>query len=1091
MKKNRLFLTFLLLMTFFVSKADKFRVEVLKPQIGTLQDKTRYVVKSNTTISAKNNHGKAALTVADGATVILEIQAGCTLELTGCDYHAGDYAATPGLRLNEGCTLIICGDGTLKATGGMGGGAADGGAGQYGQVDTKAKTEWYKAGDGGAGGRGASGGAPGIGTDGAMGGAGGASAIGPRFDEHNDGTSGGTAGNSGKKGSKPKSMGNLIIMGHAKILCERGAKEHITVTNAPGGGDGHTDYKTWKDYRCAGGGGGGQGGESIQAPYSIGAGAPGSGGGGSGGSGGVDREYYKSNLVTKSGYGGHGGMVLVGSSNGGDGGRYPTSHNSGGAGGEGGAPGDYAGNGSVYAAVTVEFGASTTVEKRNPINISMLPSELKFRITGAGKDIELYQGMQLPKQVDMPDDSRKPSPTSSFIGYYDQYGNLVYKANCKINSELPESTWYHVIDKEEGDIVALLVEDIVLTPKYNDAVYVTVNHFIEDPNTPISREIVSNKQQYLTSRAQYYIPYGKSERHTFNAWMNADGTPNDSLKSEYYAVVGSRSARKTLDPSETTEYTVNFYYRRTIKNLTYDYGELGESEFEQRLINKDTYTKAGEVKYGAYIELPAIRQKGGKGLKEWSPTNITYMPNKDVTFKAVMEDVTFGIHVDEIDRGATEASLSFNKYNNISYGETVTGECSLKGDAHIMNLSVVRRENGEAVPVTFVTDSTFTFTMPDDNINVSIRFVRMRYNVTSAASNMKGTVVAVTNGNGKIYTDNRDVYPVDASHYGGTLADFPLYSYETIYVDAFLDNANYKEHAQATLLYNDGRAMEFTKAEQTLIDDGGMMRPFYEFKMDKADNLAIEILWKLQTPKTISYRMGANQEGHHIKVADIFSNGKSTIDTKHEGASACAGDIVCLDIDTDDEDFNPGNISVEYSTADNQRYYVPVKDYIDQATGKKYYIFFMPAHHVLVMLNGGKKQPITVSEELEKQKFYVAPAAVPQSTVPFFIFNKDEEDTTIRPVVNTADQGTVDILDLGKTLFRYGSNVNMMTMGAFIMPDGPVSISDAKQNAKSTNSINAIGIEGSKGKMYNIMGVSVDDDYKGIVIVNGRKYIKR
>ena len=64
--------------------------------------------------------------------------------------------------------------------------------------------------------------------------------------------------------------------------------------------------------------------------------------------------------------------------------------------------------------------------------------------------------------------------------------------------------------------------------------------------------------------------------------------------------------------------------------------------------------------------------------------------------------------------------------------------------------------------------------------------------------------------------------------------------------------------------------------------------------------------------------------------------------------------------------------------------------------------------------------------------------------------------------------------------------VNTFQMGA--MPFGIVSTF-----GNSSTGINGVHVANkhNDGKMYNIAGQRVGNDYKGIVIVNGKKYIKK
>lgn len=1075
--------------------AQTFTTVILEEKTGTLKNNTRYIVNRNITIDASGKYGEAALAVEDGATVILQINSGCTLKLKGCDYQGSTYPATPGLRLPSNSKLIICGKGKLYAQGGKGGGAQSGEPGGNASTDENPKhTEHYDSGYGGAGGRGASGSAPGIGTDGGIGGAGGKQTGHCHQDEKHAGSPNGINGNDGMDGEETKPMGTLIVLDQVIIESHAGEGEPFTKTNAIAGKCKDTNYKTWKDYRCGAGGGGGQGGECIRPENGIGAGAPGSGGGGSGGSGGLDQHYYKVDLINKPGQGGLGGKAKGYYHTGGEGMVESTANPT--LGGQPGLGGDcgLAGNdGDIYATFTMKF-IDTNVRKVNDVNINLLPEELSHTIVGCkstdGKEIKFYSGMKLPGKVHEPES--KPSPKCVFKGYVDQYGTMLYGADCTLNPDLPKTSRYLQVDET---VFLLMDEDLKLTPTFTGQIHITVNHYIPTNDSPYDDPIY-NKEEFITSEKTFTLN-AQNIPHTYvvRARQNADGTTNDILShEECYTVISSAVRNFTLSGEDNLK--ADFYYGRKPYKLNYDYGELGEEAFQERLVNKESYTKAEDVGYGSIIERPIIRQKGGWALKEWSPKDVTYMPAEDLTLTAVMEKVTFDVHIDSIVAGNTTANMMLDKYKGINYQDVVTGTCNIGREAHIKSLKVVRRETGEPVDVTFDTDGTFHFIMPDDNVNIGIAFERIRYDVTAAASNVKGTTIAVTDGNGLFYTENKTYFDIPDAMYGGKLKDFPLYNDSKLYVCVGIENQSYMEHAQATLLFNDGNSMDFENAKQVLIDLDDRVLPFYDFSVTNAQSLSIEVLWKLQTPKTISFQ----QHGGKVNVVDVMTNGESTYEEKYKGATACMGDLVAMELQTEDKTFNAANICVEYVTAEGLRFYVPVRDYKNKQDGKMYYVFYMPSHNVKVTLNTGEKETITVQEPFNEKNFFVAPQAVKGSVVPFFITDPENIYT---PKVTSNDGSEPDIFNYGKTLYRYGSNVDVLTSGAFNMPDAAITISaQESSNAKempyiseelrqATGIRNAWNADAAGAKMYNIMGARVGNNYKGIVIFNGRKYINK
>ena len=93
-----------------------------------LSDGEIYTVASSETLEGEN--GESAITVADGASAIINIRSGATLTVRGRN-ASGTTGGVPAIRVPETSTLYIVGDGTLIATGGA---AANGGAGGAGKI---------------------------------------------------------------------------------------------------------------------------------------------------------------------------------------------------------------------------------------------------------------------------------------------------------------------------------------------------------------------------------------------------------------------------------------------------------------------------------------------------------------------------------------------------------------------------------------------------------------------------------------------------------------------------------------------------------------------------------------------------------------------------------------------------------------------------------------------------------------------------------------------------------------------------------------------------------------------------------------------
>ena len=95
--------------------------------VGTvLQDNTCYFVNQNVTLDASEMAGQSALKVPAGASVwILLMNKSVTLTVKG-GHGSGQVPGGAGIEVPNGAKLVICGEGTLDATGGN---AANGGDG--------------------------------------------------------------------------------------------------------------------------------------------------------------------------------------------------------------------------------------------------------------------------------------------------------------------------------------------------------------------------------------------------------------------------------------------------------------------------------------------------------------------------------------------------------------------------------------------------------------------------------------------------------------------------------------------------------------------------------------------------------------------------------------------------------------------------------------------------------------------------------------------------------------------------------------------------------------------------------------------------
>lgn len=139
-----------------------------------LEDGKTYVFKKSVSFTNKTPGG-SAITVPEGAKIVMRIEKGVTVTATGADGQ-GTTGAGAGVRLPESATLIITGEGALKATGGNAATGLNGANGEKAYFKKSARNGRgaIYAGDGGQGGSGGGGAGAGIGGMGGTGGKGGA-----------------------------------------------------------------------------------------------------------------------------------------------------------------------------------------------------------------------------------------------------------------------------------------------------------------------------------------------------------------------------------------------------------------------------------------------------------------------------------------------------------------------------------------------------------------------------------------------------------------------------------------------------------------------------------------------------------------------------------------------------------------------------------------------------------------------------------------------------------------------------------------------------------------------------------------------------
>ncbi len=100
----------------------------------TLKNNTVYVVPSSTTLTRTTPY--AALYVKNNTTAVIYIPKNVTLTVNGGD-ASGTESAGAGIRIEDGATLIVTGEGSLIAKGGNAANGAKGGSWRKNKSEAK------------------------------------------------------------------------------------------------------------------------------------------------------------------------------------------------------------------------------------------------------------------------------------------------------------------------------------------------------------------------------------------------------------------------------------------------------------------------------------------------------------------------------------------------------------------------------------------------------------------------------------------------------------------------------------------------------------------------------------------------------------------------------------------------------------------------------------------------------------------------------------------------------------------------------------------------------------------------------------------
>ena len=168
---------------------------------------------------------------------------------------------------------------------------------------------------------------------------------------------------------------------------------------------------------------------------------------------------------------------------------------------------------------------------------------------------------------------------------------------------------------------------------------------------------------------------------------------------------------------------------------------------------KATYTDGGTKK-----EINDFKAVDGK-----ENTYTFEMPAADVTVSAAFEEIATETYTVTVDKGGdgkvTVNGQETEKLEGLKSGDTVTLKINpIDTDTLLTELAGVTVTSGKVdVSTTKVDENTYTFTMPDGNVNVSVQFTTVEYSIVTTADPAEGGTITVTvNGKSELKRAPKD-----------------------------------------------------------------------------------------------------------------------------------------------------------------------------------------------------------------------------------------------------------------------------------------------------------------------------------------------
>lgn len=1093
----------------FTAYAGINDVKFLQPGMPqVLEDGVRYGIPfESLTIDMHDKVFMSPLSVEVGKIGLLELRNGQRIIVTGSDgmKNAWSYNTRrmgyPGILVPEGAALIVYGDGEIIAKGGAGGRGSVGEPGGNGDIVGATVIGGY----GGGGGFGGGGGAPGIGAIGGIGGKGALRtktyekkvSMSTSYDDINPGP-----GLDGYDGEKGKSMGEVYILGNVKVVASAGQPGSF-VHEFSSHGAGLNYYESGASnrfFRVGYGGAGGSGGSGAAAKYDIGGGAPGAGGGGSGGIGGFMSDMQRDDLRYISGGGGKGGNALEEKYSGRNGEGIPS--NDKGIGGKGGnSSTEYGANGKLFKTGSVIINGKYETESVKEItSLEMLPEKIRPLLTriikGAewGKDktsLETFVGQCISDtHVNVPVDATK----GAFMGYYDQYGKLVYDEKGDLNPDIKDhSVNFSVVENKIGEVTNYLwyvnaIDTIQLHAVWSGAKSIFVLRYLENPDFD---GYPTDPKRYTTGELiaeHIYVPANQTS-------VQIDVYPDQQIDNTLFKYTGEEQEKILVSLEKADNLiVVNMNYDGMKYRLSYEDTDV----IQRHCTNTGDYTPAGSYQFERALILPRLSQRDGKSFSHWERKladgkyevfDTDKMIAEDLTLRPVFENASFSACTEVIGQGSVKLHLNngqdVTSESPLGYHDRVIVEPIVSDAAYRCKRITVIGKNSDREII--MDEATSAFLMPDEDVKVCVEFEyhpysKLKVELVEDMGMTDDIRLYVTKDWNTYYTDDNDYYQFDESKVTGGIVDLQFSSGDRLYLvsDYAGDDGSRQASLSYTRMEDSGEHLVDIKRTVTGFADSTMT--YFAFTVDSLmtkSDLLLTLSWS-------DSRSGIRVKFVESKTAQFTDLYSGMHDVGNDN-TAYAGDQITFKVKTEDSEFDTSNIEAEYSVVDETKRISVI------SAGNGIFAFTMPDENLTLRLIEGTKHGITTDDSNTDKAYIMAPSSgiVGAQIYGSIIINKEQVDFP------NQDDLVLYVNGLPHDVYSVPSNTDedaVVVNWNFIMPDENVFLS---LNEDYYTGISTIDDDDRRltHDVYNLMGQKIGSLRNGklktmpsgIVIVDGKK----